>query len=390
MKIVFGQVRPDGRQHRPRRHNPRPRRRPRLAVTRRRHRPQELAPIVDRTVYENLFVGREVRSSVGLLDRRAMIRRAREMLDVFGVSIDSTGPVRTLSVALQQIVEIVKTTSRGANVVLLDEPTAAIADREVDLLYGIVLGEQGVAMQYTTHKLAEIRALADRVIAVKAGLPDTSGLAARVLPDDVAAGVAGDADGGRQARGQGKHRRPAGPAGAVRRIRPPQGHPERAGQIPGIKVLAPDTANWKGDEAVDRAKNWLSSFSGKLNGVVSENDDMGLGALQAAKEAGVTLPMVGIDGIVNAVKNGEFIGRSLQHGRVEMAAGLGVAMRIAKGEQVKTPAYVMATVTNNNVDAVLAEVVTGKDKLLARLPALVDQNLQTGNIAYESLPGQTR
>jgi len=177
MKIVFGQVRPDGRQHRPRRHNPRPRRRPRLAVTRRRHRPQELAPIVDRTVYENLFVGREVRSSVGLLDRRAMIRRAREMLDVFGVSIDSNGPVRTLSVALQQIVEIVKTTSRGANVVLLDEPTAAIADREVDLLYGIVLGEQGVAMQYTTHKMAEIRALADRVIAVKAGLPDTSGLA---------------------------------------------------------------------------------------------------------------------------------------------------------------------------------------------------------------------
>jgi len=188
MKIVSGQVRPDGRQHRPRRHNPRPRRRPRLAVTRRRHRPQELAPIVDRTVYENLFVGREVRSSVGLLDRRAMIRRAREMLDVFGVSIDSTGPVRTLSVALQQIVEIVKTTSRGANVVLLDEPTAAIADREVDLLYGIVLGEQGVAMQYTTHKMAEIRALADRVIAVKAGLPDTSGLAASVLPDDVAAG----------------------------------------------------------------------------------------------------------------------------------------------------------------------------------------------------------
>ena len=124
---------------------------------------------------------------MGLLDRRAMIRRAREMLDVFGVSIDSNGPVRTLSVALQQIVEIVKTTSRGANVVLLDE-TAAIADREVDLLYGIGLGEQGVAMQYTTHKMAEIRALADRVIAVKAGLPDTSGLAASVLPDDVAAG----------------------------------------------------------------------------------------------------------------------------------------------------------------------------------------------------------
>ncbi len=140
--------------------------------------PQELAPIVDMTVYENLFVGREVRSSVGLLDRRAMIRRAREMLDVFGVSIDPTAPVRTLSVALQQIVEIVKTTSRGAHVILLDEPTSAIADREVDRLYDIVrtLREQGVAMLYTTHKMAEIRALADRVVVLRDGelVVDTS------------------------------------------------------------------------------------------------------------------------------------------------------------------------------------------------------------------------
>ena len=231
------------------------------------------------------------------------------------------------------------------------------------------------------------------VIAVNAGLSDTSGLAASVLPDDIKAGEQEMQMMADKLGGKGNIVVLQGPLGQSTELDRTKGIQNVLAKYPGIKVLAQDTANWKRDQAVNRAKNWLASFSGKLNGIVSENDDMGLGALQATKEAGVTLPIVGIDGIedgLNAVKNGEFIGTSLQHGRVEMAAGLGVAMRIAKGEQVKTPVYIMPPVTKDNVDAVLADVVTGKDKLLARLPALVDQNLQTGNIAYEGLPGQTR
>jgi len=133
--------------------------------------PQELAPILDMTVYENLFVGRELRNRAGLLDRRRMAARARERLAVFEVDIDPRAPMRRLTVALRQIVEIVKSTGSGARVLLLDEPTSAIPAREVERLYGVVrkLRARGVAMLYTTHKMEEIRAIADRVVVLRDG-----------------------------------------------------------------------------------------------------------------------------------------------------------------------------------------------------------------------------
>ena len=132
--------------------------------------PQELASIPDLTVYENLFVGREIRR-LGILDRRAMIRQARSAMEVFGVDIPVTARMRSLPVGMQQIVEIVKATRTGARVLLLDEPSSAISEREVERLYGVVrrLKEQGVAMIYTTHKMEEIRALADRVVVLRDG-----------------------------------------------------------------------------------------------------------------------------------------------------------------------------------------------------------------------------
>ena len=133
--------------------------------------PQELAPIMEMKVYENLFIGRELRNRAGLLDRRAMARKAREILEVFGVEIDPQAPMRTLPVGLRQLVEIAKSTSGGAKVLLLDEPTSAISDREVERLYEVVntLRDRGVAMLYTTHKMEEIRALADRVVVLRDG-----------------------------------------------------------------------------------------------------------------------------------------------------------------------------------------------------------------------------
>ena len=134
--------------------------------------PQELAAIEDMTVYENLFVGREVRTRLGLLDRRAMVRRSRELLGDFGVDIPPSATLRSLPVGLQQIVEIVKNSSRGADVLLLDEPTSAISEREVESLYAVVrrLREQGTTMLFTTHKMEEIRALADHVVVLRDGV----------------------------------------------------------------------------------------------------------------------------------------------------------------------------------------------------------------------------
>jgi len=133
--------------------------------------PQELAPYADLNVAENLFVGREPKSFGFVLNRTEMLRKARALLHEFDVDIDPARPMRSLSVALTQIVEIVKATSSGASVLLLDEPTSSIAEAEVERLYQIIarLRERGVAMLYTTHRMAEIQAIGDRVITLRDG-----------------------------------------------------------------------------------------------------------------------------------------------------------------------------------------------------------------------------
>ena len=155
--------------------------------------PQELASIADMTVYENLFVGRELKTRLGTLDRRRMATRAAEMLEVFGVRIDPGARMGTLPVGMQQIVEIVKNSSRGAKVVLLDEPSSAISEREVEGLYRVVrrLRDDGVAMVFTTHKMAEIRELADRVVVLRDGGLVLDGPMTQVGDDDIVTAMIG-------------------------------------------------------------------------------------------------------------------------------------------------------------------------------------------------------
>jgi ribose transport system ATP-binding protein len=170
MKIISGQYSADGGTVSVHGHpltpgNPRDAVRHGVAIV-----PQELASIEDMTVYENLFVGRELRRGP-FLNRRAMIAEARQTLGLFDVAISPTARMGSLPVGLRQIVEIVKAARTGARVMMLDEPTSAISDREVEGLYRIVrrLRDQGVAMVYTTHKMAEIRAIADRVVVLRDG-----------------------------------------------------------------------------------------------------------------------------------------------------------------------------------------------------------------------------
>ena len=133
--------------------------------------PQELASILDTTVYENIFIGRERRNRVGWLNRREMITEAKRLLAVFGVDIKPTERMGALPVGLRQIVEIVKATSTGARVLLLDEPTSSISEREVGRLIGTMrtLRNRGVSILFTTHKMEEIRAVADRVVVLRDG-----------------------------------------------------------------------------------------------------------------------------------------------------------------------------------------------------------------------------
>lgn len=232
------------------------------------------------------------------------------------------------------------------------------------------------------------------VIAVNTALSGTE-VDASVQPDDVAAGEQQATMMVEALGGEGNVVVLEGPLGSSPEIDRGRGIDNVLAENPGIEVLARDTANWNRDEAVNRMKNWISAFGDEIDGVISQNDDMALGALQAIREAGLEeVEVVGIDGIedgLRAVQSGEMIGTSLQHGTVELATGLAVAARIARGEEVDTELiYVMPAITAENVESAMSNVVTDREDFLKELPTLVEENLESGNIAYEGLPGQTR
>ncbi|MFV0426719.1 MAG: substrate-binding domain-containing protein [Beutenbergiaceae bacterium] len=225
------------------------------------------------------------------------------------------------------------------------------------------------------------------VIAVNAALSEGAQLTASVLPDDIAAGEAEMRMMAEHLGGSGKIVVLQGPLGQSAELDRTEGIENVLAEYPDIEVLAMDTANWRRDEAVNLMANWISAFGDDIDAVVAENDDMGLGALQALTEANMTKPIVGIDGIqdgLQAVVDGDFIGTNLQHGRVELAAGLAVAAMAANGEEVEDLyTYIMPPVTAENVEQVQANVVTDTDAFLDRLPELIDANLASGDIANE-------
>lgn len=220
--------------------------------------------------------------------------------------------------------------------------------------------------------------------------PDVAG---SVQPDDVAAGAQEAQMMVDELGGKGNVVILQGPLGGSGEINRGAGIDQVLAENPDIKVLAKDTANWSRDEAVNKMKNWISAFGDEIDGVISQNDDMGLGAKQALREVGKDdVPVVGIDGIedgLNAVKSGDFIGTSLQNGTVQLATGVAVAAKIARGEDVeKELVYIMPPVTSENVEDAIKHVVTEREDFLSGLSKLIAGNLETGNIAYEGLPGQ--
>jgi ribose transport system ATP-binding protein len=131
---------------------------------------QELSLLPHRSVAENIFVGREP-SRRGFLDRRQMRQRTAAILVQLGASIDPDQRVATLSIASQQLVEIAKALLLEARVVVMDEPTAALDERDTRSLMQLVrnLRRDGVAIVYISHRMPEVMAIADRVTVLKDG-----------------------------------------------------------------------------------------------------------------------------------------------------------------------------------------------------------------------------
>jgi ABC-type sugar transport system ATPase subunit len=132
---------------------------------------QEFTLLPHRSVAENVYLGREPVRRLRV-DRARMTRDTGELLDWLGEDrIDPEAAVSSLSVAQRQVVEIVKALATDARVLAMDEPTAALADHEVELLYGLVrrLRARGIAILYVSHRMREVFDLSDRITVLKDG-----------------------------------------------------------------------------------------------------------------------------------------------------------------------------------------------------------------------------
>jgi ribose transport system ATP-binding protein len=132
---------------------------------------QELVLVPHMTVAENIFLGREPMGKFGV-DYKRMAASAQEMLDKFDLGINATDEIFDLSIAQQQMVEIVKAISFNCRILVMDEPTSSISDREVTQLFEIMrnLAAQGVGIIYISHKMSELNEVCDRVTVLRDGM----------------------------------------------------------------------------------------------------------------------------------------------------------------------------------------------------------------------------
>lgn len=131
---------------------------------------QELSLVREMSVGENIFLGREP-NKLGVIRWEELYRRAGELLADLHLDIDPHTPVRSLGIGQQQLVEIAKALSQNARILVLDEPTAALTDSEVETLFGILnkLRARGVGMIYISHKLNEVFRISDRITVLRDG-----------------------------------------------------------------------------------------------------------------------------------------------------------------------------------------------------------------------------
>lgn len=133
---------------------------------------QELSPVPHMTVAENIFLGREYSfGKTGWVNDKKMVEEARKLFETLNMDIDPTAKMKDLSIANMQMVEIATAVSYNADLIIMDEPTSAITEKEVEQLFGIIrsLQEKGVSIIYISHKMDEIFKICDELTVFRDG-----------------------------------------------------------------------------------------------------------------------------------------------------------------------------------------------------------------------------
>ena len=163
---------------------------------------QELSVLPNRSVAENLFVLREPRAFGWRVDTHRMIADAQTLIDRYGFGLRASARVGDLGFAQRQMVEILKALSRGAKLLVMDEPTSSLTVREEDTLFATVdqLKASGIGIVYISHRMADVLRLSDRISIVKDGQLDWAAHAERDIhrpyrvADVAGAGKSGEID----------------------------------------------------------------------------------------------------------------------------------------------------------------------------------------------------
>lgn len=148
---------------------------------------QELNLFNDLKVYENIFLRKELLTKAGTLDKKRMIAQTHELFRELGVDIDPTAMVSELETSKKQLLEIAKALHANAKLLILDEPTTALNNKEIEHLFGIVrhLQESGKSFIFISHKMTEIFTIANRYTVLRNGQMIRSGEIAEITPTEV-------------------------------------------------------------------------------------------------------------------------------------------------------------------------------------------------------------
>jgi ribose transport system ATP-binding protein len=148
---------------------------------------QELNLVPYLSISENIFLGRELTTVLGVLDKKQMRERSKELLDRLNMDVDPDTKIAALKVGQQQMVEIARALFSNASVIIMDEPTSAISDKEVEQLFSIIrqLRSEGRTVVYISHKLKELFTIADRFIVLRDGATIDAGEMAAITQDEL-------------------------------------------------------------------------------------------------------------------------------------------------------------------------------------------------------------
>lgn len=154
---------------------------------------QELMLCPNISIAENIFMGHELCSRIGRISQKKQIEAAQKKIDNYELHFDAAMPLKNLTIAEQQMVEIIRAVSFGAEIIVMDEPTSSLTEKEVDILFSMIkrLKSEGVGIIYISHRLDELFQVTDRVEVLRDGQDVGNFVTAQTSKEELVASMVG-------------------------------------------------------------------------------------------------------------------------------------------------------------------------------------------------------